>query len=108
MFNSTLSLIALIDLKIDKIDFGICFSAPIKQTQKIFTELRFTPGHTFFGEKNSASNRTLGFEDNLRANEKVISLSVAYVFDFDLREGKKGKSTRDKEVHRKPQKKKRK
>jgi hypothetical protein len=83
------------------IDFGLGFNAPLKNSQRIFTELRFHSGHTFFGTKTSASNRTLGFEDNLRANQKTISLSVAYVFDFNLREQRKGKSTKDKETHRK-------
>jgi hypothetical protein len=55
-------------------------------------------GHTFYGAKSSATNRTLGFTDNLRSNEKFISLTVAYTVDFDLREGKKGRSTRDKET----------
>jgi hypothetical protein len=83
------------------IDIGVGFKAPLKQNRKIFTELRFTSGHTFFGNKNSASNRTLGFTDNLRANEKVLSLTVAYVIDVNVQEGRKGKSTKDKEIKRK-------
>jgi hypothetical protein len=82
------------------INFGLGFNAPITPTQKIFTELRFMSGHTFFGEKESAINNTLGFEDNLRANEKMVSLSVAYFFDFDLMKAKKGRSTKDKEIRR--------
>jgi hypothetical protein len=84
------------------LDIAVGLAAPIRQTERIVTEVRFTSGHTYFGEKNSAFNRTLGFTDNLRTNEKVISLNVAYVFDFDLRESKKGRSTKDKEMHRKP------
>lgn len=83
------------------IDFGVGFIAPLKGNRKILTELRFTSGHTFFGTKTSASNRTLGFTDNLRANEKVLSLSVAYVLDINVQEGRKGKSTKDREVKRK-------
>jgi len=89
------------------LDFGIGFNAPIKSTQKLFTELRFMSGHTFYGTKSSATNRTLGFTDNLRSNEKFISLTVAYTFDFDLREGKKGRSTKDREIKTKSHKKKR-
>jgi hypothetical protein len=83
------------------IDIGVGFNAPLRQNRKITTELRFTSGHTFFGSKTSASNRTLGFTDNLRSNEKVISLTVAYVIDVNVQEGRKGKSTKDKEVKRK-------
>lgn len=83
------------------IDIGVGFNAPLRQNRKITTELRFTSGHTFFGSKTSASNRTLGFTDNLRANEKVVSLTVAYVIDVNVQEGRKGKSTKDKEVKRK-------
>jgi hypothetical protein len=87
------------------LDLGVGFIAPLRNTQKLTTELRFTSGHTFYGDRNSAANRTLGFEDNLRSNEKILSLSVAYTVDVDLRERKKGHSTKDREVKRKPMKK---
>jgi hypothetical protein len=83
------------------IDVGVGFIAPLKQNQKISAELRFTSGHTFLGNKFSASNRTLGFTDNLRSNEKVLSLTVSYILDVNVQEGRKGKSTKDKEVNRK-------
>jgi Outer membrane protein beta-barrel domain len=83
------------------IDFGVGFNAPLKRNRKLSTELRFTSGHTFFGSKTSATNRTLGFMDNLRANEKVISLTIAYTIDVNVKEGRKGKSTKDREVKRK-------
>lgn len=89
------------------INFGVGFVAPLKRSQKLLTELRFTSGHTFYGETNSASMRALGFSDNMRANEKYLSLTAAYIFDFNLQEGRKGKSTKDKEVKRKSQKRKR-
>ncbi len=82
------------------INIGVGFVSPLRRSQKVLTELRFMSGHTFYGGVNSASWRTLGFTDNLRSNEKVLSLTVAYVFDFNLKEGKKGKSTKDKEVKR--------
>jgi hypothetical protein len=82
------------------VNIGVGFIAPLKKSQKLLTELRFTSGHTFYGKTTSASWRTLGFTDNLRANEKFLSLTVAYIFDFNLKEGKKGKST-NKESRRK-------
>jgi hypothetical protein len=86
------------------VNIGVGFIAPLHRSQKVLTELRFTSGHTFYGRTTSASWRTLGFADNLRSNEKFLSLTVAYIFDFNLKEGRKGKSTKDKEVHRKPTK----
>ena len=82
------------------IDVGVGFNAPLKQNRKLSTELRFTSGHTFLGAKTSATNRTLGFSDNLRANEKILTLTVAYVIDVNVQQSRKGKSTKDKEVKR--------
>lgn len=89
-------------------DIGIGMTAPIKSTQRVLIELRFTWGHTFYGGLTSANYNWIEFSDrNMRTNERVISLTVAYLWDFDLKERKKGRSNKDKEVHRKPVKKKR-
>ena len=80
------------------IDVGIGFVAPLRNKNRLMTELRFTSGHTYFGTPYSASNRTLGFTDNLRSNEKTLSLTVAYLLDVDLQKRRTGKSTKDKEV----------
>ena len=80
------------------IDIGVGFKAPLKSNKSLLTELRFTSGHTYFGTPYSASNRTLGFTDNLRSNQKTISLTVAYLLDVDIRKRKTGKSTKDKEI----------
>jgi hypothetical protein len=83
-------------------------TAPIKKTQRVLVEFRFTWGHTFYGSRASAYYNWVQFTDNnMRANEKVLSLTAAYIFDFDLREGKKGHSTKDRENNRKPKRKKR-
>jgi len=87
------------------LDLGVGLQAPITATQHIQVELRFTAGHTFYGDRNSATYSWIEFEDNLRANEKVISLTAAYTFGFNLQESKKGKSNKDKDVKRKPVKK---
>ncbi|GCC53027.1 PorT family protein [Chryseotalea sanaruensis] len=89
------------------VDIGVGFVAPLRRKQKIMTELRFTSGHTFYGDTNSAQWRTLGFSDNLRANEKFLTLSAAYIFEFNIKEGKMGKSNKDKEMKRKSVKKRR-
>ncbi len=89
------------------VDIGVGFVAPLLRKQKIMTELRFTSGHTFYGDTNSAQWRVLGFVDNLRSNEKFLTLTTAFILEYNLKEGKMGKSTKDKEVKRKPVKKRR-
>ncbi len=86
------------------LDFGIGVDAPTTSLQRFVFEVRFTSGHTFYGNKNSAFNRTLGFTDNLRANEKIISFSVDYTLNRDLRDSKKGKSTQKDVKKAKPRK----
>ncbi|MEP2671118.1 MAG: porin family protein [Cyclobacteriaceae bacterium] len=86
--------------------FGINLSvgadAPITSTQRIYTELRFSLGQTNLGKKDSSSSiDILGFQDDLKMNLKTIILSVAYTFEFDLKESKMGKSTKDKMIKRK-------
>ena len=76
------------------IQAGVGFEAPMKRNQHISFELRFVSGHTYLGEKNSAYIEILGFEDtSLKQNLKTLQFAVAYTFDFDLKAGKKGKST---------------
>jgi hypothetical protein len=82
------------------LDIGVGFEAPIAHKKDLLVELRFTSGHTFYGMRGSASNRTLGFSDNLRSNEKVLSLTVAYILDINIQENRKGKSTKDKEINK--------
>jgi hypothetical protein len=71
------------------LDIGIGISAPTTLLQRFAFEIRFNSGQTFYGNKDSAFNRTPGFTDNLRAREKVISFSIDYIFN----KAKKGMST---------------
>jgi hypothetical protein len=84
------------------LNFGMGMQAPLGGARKLNLELRFISGHTYFGARNSASYSWQNFEDNLRANEKILTLTAAYVIDVDLRDRKQGRSTKDKEVKRKP------
>ncbi len=86
------------------LDFGVGVDAPTRAMQKFVIELRFTSGHTYFGAQNGAFNRTLGFVDNLRANEKIISLSIDYTLTRELNQSKKGKSTKTEIKKGKPRK----
>jgi hypothetical protein len=90
------------------IDIGVGMDAPLGRGKKINAELRFTWGHTFFGQRTTANYSWVDFTDNnLRANERILTIAVAYIFDVDLKERKKGRSTKDKEVNRKPGRKRR-
>lgn len=84
------------------LDFGVGMEAPISSTQKILTEVRFTFGQTNLGKVNSTSDiEILGFQDDLRMNLKTLSISATYLFSFDLKESKMGRSTKDKVIKRK-------
>lgn len=78
------------------LNLGVGFMAKTKQDQKIITEFRLTWGQTYLGERNSATYNVIDFgnRDNMKANLKTLSVSVSYVFDKDLRNLKKGKSTK--------------
>lgn len=80
------------------LDFGIGVDAPTTALQRFGFEVRFTSGHTFYGSRNGAINRTLGFTDNLRANEKIISVSLDYTLNKDVRDSKKGQSVKSKKL----------
>ena len=77
------------------LNIGIGFNATTLKNQKIVTELRMTWGQTYLGKSNSASLNLPIFQteqQSMKFNLKVINLSVAYIFDKDIRKAKKGKS----------------
>ena len=83
---------------------GVGLKAPLKNNNFITTELRFVSGHTNFGQNKYQYpprewySAILNFNDTLRMNMKLISLSVAYTFDFDKVESLKGRSTLKKKL----------
>ncbi len=85
---------------------GVGMKAPLQNNTAISLELRFVSGHT-----NLGSNKyeypvrewyasLLNYNDSLHMNMKVISLTVAYTYDFDKVENRKGKSTLKKKIKR--------
>jgi hypothetical protein len=91
---------------------GVGFKFPIRPGQHLVTELRFVSGHTYLGKKGTGLPTTnpdqgysyiniLTYEDTLKTNIKAFSITVAYVFDFDIQKGRMGKSTLDKKIKRK-------
>jgi hypothetical protein len=85
---------------------GVGMKAPLKNNTAISAELRFVSGHTNLGNNNYEYPTRewyasmLNYHDTLRMNMKVISLSVAYTYDFDKQESRKGKSTLKKKMKR--------
>ncbi|HMQ00497.1 MAG TPA: porin family protein [Cyclobacteriaceae bacterium] len=75
------------------LDVGAGFSAPVSKDHQLLTELRFLFGHTYFGQEDSSYIDLLGFIDNMKANYRVISISLTYVIEQDLKNNRKGKST---------------
>src|SRR5688572_15804603 len=83
---------------------GVGMKAPLRNNTSITTEVRFISGHTNLGN-NKYENpprewyaSLLNYNDTLRMNLKVFSLSVAYTYDFDKVESRKGKSTLKKKL----------
>ncbi len=78
-------------------DIGLGTNVGTLKGQQVMVELRFMYGHTYLGNKNSVtpeSINVLGFDDNLLANFKVLSLTMAYTLDFYSGQSKMGKSNR--------------
>lgn len=78
---------------------GVGVKAPLKNNTAISAELRFVSGHTNLGANKYAYPvrewyaSLLNYNDTMRMNLKTVSLSVAYTYDFDKVEARKGKST---------------
>ena len=83
---------------------GVGFKAPLKNSTSITTELRFVSGHTNIGNNHYTYAprewyaSLLNYNDTMKMNLKLISLSVAYTYDFDKQESRKGKSTLKKKL----------
>lgn len=85
---------------------GVGMKAPLKNNTAISAELRFVSGHTNIGNNKYVYpprewySSLLNYNDTMRMNLKVVSLSVAYTYDFDKVEARKGKSTVKKRMKR--------
>jgi len=83
---------------------GVGMKAPLKNNTAISVDLRFISGHTNLGNNKYEYpvrewySSLLNYNDTMRMNMKVISLSVAYTYDFDKVESRKGKSTLKKKL----------
>lgn len=78
------------------LNFGLGFSAATRKNQRIFTEFRLTWGQSYLGKSRSAHWNNLVFQgqESMKFNLKVINVSVGYLFNKDIRNAKKGKTTR--------------
>lgn len=79
---------------------GVGVKAPLRRNNALSTELRFVSGHTFLGKRNSSYIEILGYDDTQFTNLKSINLVLTYLWELDVKEGRKGKSTLDKKIRR--------
>lgn len=86
------------------LDIGVGIDAPIRKRHDVVIELRYTHGFTRYGTKNSAYTSQPDFSDSLKSTEKIISLSIGYVIEYDIKEARKGKSTKEDRKRTKPRK----
>jgi hypothetical protein len=86
------------------LDIGVGIDAPIRKAHDVVIELRYSHGFTRYGNKNSAYSSIPDFRDSLKATEKVISLSVGYTIEYNVKEARKGKSTKQDRKKKKPRK----
>jgi hypothetical protein len=77
---------------------GVGFKAPLQRNNAFSTELRFVSGHTFLGKRNSSHIEILGYEDTQFTNLKSLNLVLTYLWEVDVKEGRKGKSTLNKKL----------
>lgn len=78
------------------LNIGVGASGKIRSDQRILVELRLIWGQTYLGTKTSETiGGTPGIQDelSLKCNIKSLNLSIAYIFDRDLKKSNKGKST---------------
>ncbi|MFC2124787.1 hypothetical protein ACFLU5_08250 [Bacteroidota bacterium] len=79
-------------------DLALGFFSPMSNNSQLLTEFRLTLGHTYMGGEESTYMPILGFEDNLEANYRLLSLSFGYLFYLDPGQLLKGKSTKGQKI----------
>jgi hypothetical protein len=80
------------------LDFGVGVNFQTGKTESVSAELRYTRGHTFLGERGNHQINPdfITYEDSFLTNYRVISIVLAYNFEFNYQDTKKGKSISDK------------
>ncbi len=74
------------------IDAGVGFYFSIKEKQSINLDFRFTWGQSWMAQDGPIDLNLSDYKEELRHSFGTLSVNVAYVFDWDPTEGKKGKS----------------
>jgi hypothetical protein len=80
------------------LDIHLGLLSPLANGKELLTSLKFTWGHTNLGSFDGSNMPILGFTDNIAHNYKILTLSFSYLFQIDLREFYKGKSTKGEKV----------
>ncbi len=82
---------------------GAGIIAPLRNSQSIGAELRFSYGHTYLSSTGFVTPAQLpqaqfGFQDTFKTNIKALTLSITYSLNFDVQRMRRGKSTLDRKV----------
>jgi len=73
------------------LDIGVGAMLPMKK-EFLMLDLRYTWGHTNMGKEDNRYLNFIFYEDNLQHANHVITFSIAYLFEFDFLEMRRGKS----------------
>jgi len=81
----------------NRLQFGLMFAAglvfePVPK-QTVIVEFRFEWGHSFLAKGSSSYSNLRGYQDDFQARNQGLQLSVSYLFDTNISQRKKGKST---------------
>ena len=78
---------------------GIQFSNPINSHNDIFMiDLRYTLRHSWLGRDYEVDVGLDEYFEDFRTMEHIFSLSIGYMFEYNLGEERKGKTTKGKKI----------
>lgn len=83
---------------VNRVQFGLAFGTgmyfDLRTGGRFSIDLRYAFGHSNVGfNQNASFNEFAGYSENFRYRQNVLSLSLAYLFEYDVELQSKGKST---------------
>ncbi len=75
------------------LEVGIGTQFSVGHKQSVDLSLRYSSGHTQLGDNVIPYYNLFAYQPDQRGSNRSLSLKMAYLFDFDLKDMKKGKST---------------
>lgn len=75
------------------LNFGFGALFKIYDKQRVLVKLNYKLVHSWLGRDDYVDVGLHEYKENFRSSDRILSLSVAYLFKYDLFQGRKGKST---------------